>query len=50
MQKGKVFFFANYLDKVLVQNYAMGGFRKGERQEHLLFPPVFMESRGNIKY
>ncbi len=31
VQKGIVtFIFANYLDKVLVCNYAMGGFKKGE--------------------
>jgi hypothetical protein len=30
MQKGiVVFFFANYLDNVLVWNYAMNGFKRG---------------------
>jgi hypothetical protein len=42
MQKGIVFVFANYLDKVLVQNYAIGGFKKGEWWGRLSFPPVFM--------
>ncbi len=40
MQKGIVFIFANYLDKVLVQNHAIGGFKKGEYWGQLLFPPV----------
>jgi hypothetical protein len=35
MQKGIVFVFANYLDKVLAWNYAMGGFKKGEWRERL---------------
>jgi hypothetical protein len=30
VQKGVVFIFANYLDGVLVRNYAEGGFKKGE--------------------
>jgi hypothetical protein len=30
VQKGIVFDFANYLDGVLVWNYAIGGFKKGE--------------------
>jgi hypothetical protein len=30
MQKGIVFVFANYLDRVPVWNYATGGFKKGE--------------------
>jgi hypothetical protein len=29
------------LDKILVLNYAMGGFKKGEWQEQLLFLPIF---------
>jgi hypothetical protein len=40
MQKRIVFVFENYLDKVLVRNYAMGGFKKREWQERLLFPPA----------
>jgi hypothetical protein len=42
MQKGIVYIFGNYLNKVLVQNYAIGVFRKGEWWGRLLFPPVFM--------
>jgi hypothetical protein len=29
IQNGIVFIFANYLDKVVVRNYAIGGFNKG---------------------
>jgi hypothetical protein len=43
MQKGiVVFVFANYLDDVLVWNYAIG-LREGlKRQEWVPFPPVFV--------
>jgi hypothetical protein len=30
VQKGIVFIFAGYLDRALVRNYAIGGFKKGE--------------------
>ncbi len=42
MQKGILFVFANNLDGVLVWNYVIGGFKKGEWRERLSFPPVFM--------
>jgi hypothetical protein len=41
IKKGKVFIL-NYLDEVLVQSYAIGGFKKGERRDRLLIPPIFM--------
>ena len=38
-----VFVFANYLDNVLVWNYAMSGLREGlKRQEWVPFPSIFM--------
>ncbi len=42
MQKRIVFVFTNYLNGVLVQNSAIGGFKQGEWCDWLLFPPVFM--------
>jgi hypothetical protein len=38
-----VFIFANYLDDVLVWNYAKGGFKRGlKRRGWILLPPVFV--------
>jgi hypothetical protein len=38
-----VFVFANYLDDVLVLNYAMSGLKRGiEKAGMVLFPPVFV--------
>ncbi len=45
MQKGiVVFVFPNYLDNVLVWNYAMSGFKRGieKAREWVPFPPVFV--------
>jgi hypothetical protein len=44
MQKGiVVFVFANYLDDVLVWNYAMSGFKRGiEKAGMGSFPTVFV--------
>jgi hypothetical protein len=44
MQKGiVVFVFANYLDDVLVLNYAMSWFKRGiEKAKWVPFPPVFL--------
>jgi hypothetical protein len=42
VQKGIIFIFANYLEGVLVKNYTVGGFEKGEWQEWFSFLPIFM--------
>ena len=35
------FIFASYLDKVLVRNYAMGGFKKGKMARTTMVPAYF---------
>jgi hypothetical protein len=41
MQKGKVvFIFSNYLDNVLVWNYAMSGFKRGIEKAGMGSVPV----------
>jgi hypothetical protein len=51
MQKGiVVFVFANYLDDVLVWNYAMSGFKKGIEQAGMGSVPACIRVLNSVKF
>jgi hypothetical protein len=51
MQKGiVVFVFANYLDKVLVWNYAMGEFKRGMEKAGMGFVPACIHVLNSLKF
>jgi hypothetical protein len=50
MHKGKVLFFANYLDNVLVWNYAMGWFKRGMEMAGTGFVPACFHVLNSLKF
>jgi hypothetical protein len=50
MQKGIVFVFANYLDDVLVWNYAMGWFKRGMKMAGTGFVPACSHVLNSLKF
>jgi hypothetical protein len=51
MQKGiVVFIFANYLDNVLVWNYAMSGFKIGMEKAGTGFIPACIHDLNSLKF
>jgi hypothetical protein len=51
MQKGiVVFVFANYLDDVLVCNYAMSGFKRGMEKAGMDFVPACIHGLNSLKF
>jgi hypothetical protein len=51
MQKGKVVFvFANYLDDVLVWNYAMSGFKRGIEKVGMGSVPACIRVLNSLKF
>jgi hypothetical protein len=50
MDKGIVFVFANYLDNVLVWNYAMGWFKRGMEMVGMGFVPAFFHVLNSLKF
>jgi hypothetical protein len=50
MQKGIVFFFANYLDNVLVWNYTMSGFKRGVEIVGMGFFPACFHVLNSLKF
>jgi hypothetical protein len=51
MQKGIVeFIFTNYLDNVLVWNYAMSGFKRGIEKVGMGFVPVCIHVFNSLKF
>jgi hypothetical protein len=51
MQKGiAVFIFANYLDNVLVWNYAMSGFKRGMETVGMGFVPACIHVLNSLKF
>jgi hypothetical protein len=51
MQKGiVVFVFANYLDNVLVWNYAMSGFKIGKETVGMGFVPACIHVLNSLKF
>jgi hypothetical protein len=51
MQKGiVVFIFANYLDDVLVWNYAMSGFKRGIEQAGMGSVPTCIHVLNSLKF
>jgi hypothetical protein len=51
MQKGiVVFVFANYLDNVLVWNYAMSGFKKGMEMVGMVFVLACIHDLNSLKF
>jgi hypothetical protein len=51
MQKGiVVFIFANYLDNVLVWNYAMSGFKRRMEKAGMGFVPSFICVLNSLKF
>jgi hypothetical protein len=49
MQKGIVFVFANYLDNVLVWNYAMSGFKRRIEMAGMGFVPACIHVLNSLK-
>jgi hypothetical protein len=51
MQKGIIFFvFANYLDDVLVWNYAMSGFKRGIEKVGIGSAPTYILVLNSLKF
>jgi hypothetical protein len=51
MQKGiVVFIFANYLDNVLLWNYAMSGFERGMEMSGMGFAPTCIHVLNSLKF
>jgi hypothetical protein len=50
MQKGIVFVFANYLDNVLVWNYAMSGFKRRMKIVGMGFVPACFHVLNSLKF
>jgi hypothetical protein len=50
IQKGIVFDFANYLDDVLVWNYAMGWFKRGMEMAGMGFVPTCFHVLNSLKF
>jgi hypothetical protein len=50
MKKGIVFVFANYLDDVLVWNYAMGWFKRGMEMAGMGFVPACFHVLNSLKF
>jgi hypothetical protein len=48
-QKGIVFVFANYLDNLLVWNYAMGWFKRGMGMVGASFVPACFHVQNSLK-
>jgi hypothetical protein len=50
MQKGVVFFFANYLDNILVWNYDMSGFKRRMEMAGMGFVPACIHVLNSLKF
>jgi hypothetical protein len=50
MQNGIVFIFANYLDNVLVWNYAMSGFKRRIEMAGMGFAPTCIHVLNSLKF
>jgi hypothetical protein len=50
MKKGIVFVFANYLDDVLVWNYAMSGFKRRMEMAGMGFVPTCIYVLNSLKF
>jgi hypothetical protein len=50
LQKGIIFVFANYLDNVLVWNYAMGWFKSGMKMAGTGFVPTCYHVLNSLKF
>ena len=50
MQNGIVFIFANYLDNVLVWNYAMRGFKRGIEKAGMGSVPACIHVLNSLKF
>ncbi len=51
VQKGQVeFVFANYLDDVLVWNYAMSGFERGIEKARMGSVPAYIRVSNSLKF